>query len=559
MPIKVLIVDDEPDLELLVRQKFRRQIRDGEFECVFARDGAQALERLLADPDVDVVLTDLNMPVMDGLTLLSRIEAVNEMVRTVVVSAYGDLGNIRTAMNRGAFDFVTKPIDFEDLLVTVRKTARQVEALRQARQQRAQLSAIQHELDVATRIQRAILPRDFPVFPAIEEFDLFAEMVPAREVGGDLYDFFLIDGDHLGIAIGDVADKGVPAAIYMAVTRTILRSVAMAGLPAGDCLREVNRLLTRENASCMFVTLFYGVLDLRSGELGFCNAGHNPIWWLARGGALEPLTTRPTLALGISEDFPYRTDAVTLAAGDSLFLYTDGIPEAWSATGEMFSDDRLQRLLRRHAHDTPRALVEGVVAEVLAFAGGAPQADDLTLLAVRYRPGSLEASDGGEVLSLQLKNDITELAGVPDAVDGFIAAQGLPSKLASEVNLALEEALTNIITHGYDDGESHAIDVRLSSDPEWITLTIEDDARSFDPLGAQHVEPDVGASVEDRPIGGLGIFLLKKVMDHVEYRRHDGRNRLVLKKRLPGSRGGPWPADRSGGGSSADATAGDAH
>jgi anti-sigma regulatory factor (Ser/Thr protein kinase) len=160
-------------------------------------------------------------------------------------------------------------------------------------------------------------------------------------------------------------------------------------------------------------------------------------------------------------------------------------------------------------------------------------------------------------VSLRLSNDLTELARVVEAVDRFIASHGLPSTLAYAVNLALEEVLTNIITHGYDDDEPHAIDIRLSSDPEWITVSVEDDAGSFDPLGTTHAEPDVTASIDDRPIGGLGIFLVKKVMDHLEYRRHDGRNRLVLKKRLPESTGGPRPLDGQAGQSSADATAGD--
>src|SRR2546430_11870405 len=226
MPYRILIVDDEPDLEHLVRQKFRQQVRDGRLVFTFAHNGEEALHMLSGDPSIDVVLSDINMPVMDGLTLLTKLNEVNRLLKTVMVSAYGDMQNIRTAMNRGAFDFVTKPIDFQDLEITINKTLDHILGLKQAILVREELSAIQQELGVASRIQQSILPTEFPPFPHRTEFAIFAEMTAARQVGGDFYDFFLIDEERLGFVIGDVSGRGIPAAIFMAVSRTLLRATA---------------------------------------------------------------------------------------------------------------------------------------------------------------------------------------------------------------------------------------------------------------------------------------------------------------------------------------------
>jgi len=227
MPFKVLIVDDEPDMEVLIRQRFLRKIKDGELEFVFAHDGQEALNKLQEDSELDVVMSDINMPIMDGLTLLSHLTDIDRILKTVIVSAYGDMQNIRTAMNRGAYDFLIKPIDFQDFELTLNKTILELDGIKKGLRAQQQLSAIQHELSVAARIQQSILPRQFPPFPGHNEFEIYAQMLPAREVGGDFYDFFLIDKNRLGFVIGDVSGKGVPAAIFMAITRTLLKATAL--------------------------------------------------------------------------------------------------------------------------------------------------------------------------------------------------------------------------------------------------------------------------------------------------------------------------------------------
>ena len=210
---KILVVDDEPDVEQLIRQRFRRRIRNGDLECVFAANGVEALAAIQREPDIDMVLTDINMPQMDGLTLLDQLGRVDPMIKAVVVSAYGDMKNIRTAMNRGAFDFVTKPIDFTDLEVTLEKTLAHLQMIREALAARDGLVAIHRELEVAASLQQSLLPTRFP---SDIGHRMFATMVPAKDVAGDFYDFFRLDPDHLGFAVADVSGEGMSAALFMA-------------------------------------------------------------------------------------------------------------------------------------------------------------------------------------------------------------------------------------------------------------------------------------------------------------------------------------------------------
>lgn len=377
-------MDDEPDLASLIRQKFRKRIRAQELHFTYANDGVEALACLEADPSIDIVVTDINMPRMDGLTLLDRLSGWERPVKVVIVSAYGDMSNIRTAMNRGAFDFITKPIDFDDLGITLDKTHRELDAHRRASQLQDQLAALQKELDIARQIQLSSLPCDFPAFPDEPRCDLHATMHPAREVGGDFYDFFLLDDDRLGFTVGDVSGKGLPAALFMTNTRTLLRATALQGLPPEDCVRHVNRALHAERLKGMFVTLIYGVLDLRTGRLTYCNAGHNLPYHLQADG-LVPLSHKGGVAVCFVADFAYATATCTLRPGETLFLYTDGIPEATNTDNMPFDDERLERHLRTHATATPDVLNAAMLNAVGAFVGDAPQKDDITMLALQYR------------------------------------------------------------------------------------------------------------------------------------------------------------------------------
>jgi sigma-B regulation protein RsbU (phosphoserine phosphatase) len=384
MAMKVLIVDDEPDLEVLIRQKFRKRIKDGEFDFVFARNGQEALTKLKEDPTLDIVMSDINMPVMDGLTLLSRLSDINRILKAVVVSAYGDMQNIRTAMNRGAYDFLTKPIDFQDFETTLNKTIRELESIKEGLRVREKLTAIQHELSIASRIQQSILPRQFPPFPSRTEFEIYAQMMPAREVGGDFYDFFLIDRNRLGFAIGDVSGKGIPAAILMAVCRTLLKATAMQNLSAGDCLKYVNDVLVRQSDPAMFVAIFYGILHTDTGELEYCLGGHNPPYVLSSSGDLRNISNPVSFIVGTFEGAQFETGHTRLNPGDCLFLFTDGVPEAVNSNGEEFSEERLTTVLQQTISSPVDQIVASMIDEVRVFSTGTPQSDDITAMALRY-------------------------------------------------------------------------------------------------------------------------------------------------------------------------------
>jgi sigma-B regulation protein RsbU (phosphoserine phosphatase) len=388
MSFKILVVDDEADLELLVRQKFRKKIRDGEFEFVFALNGQEALDKLKDDSGIGIVLSDINMPVMDGLTLLSRLTDVNRILKAVIVSAYGDLQNIRLAMNRGAYDFLTKPIDFEDFEVTINKTIRELETIKQGVKARDQLAAIRNELTVAARIQESILPGKDAPFPDRKEFEIYGEMIPARHVGGDFYDFFLLDDRRLGFVIGDVSGKGVPAAIFMAVTQTLLRATALQGGSPGQCLQYVNTVLSRQSDPSMFVTMFYAILHTDTGEMEYCIGGHNPPYVFSGHGSgngkLQALGSPCCLVVGALENAAYETGTLKLAPGDGIFLFTDGVTETRDPNGVDFSENGLEYVLEKSQSVPAQEMVKRVINGVTAFALGAPQADDITCLALRY-------------------------------------------------------------------------------------------------------------------------------------------------------------------------------
>ena len=383
---KILVVDDEVDLERLMLQRMRRDIRAGLYSFVFAHNGVEALERLKAEPDIDLVLSDINMPKMDGLTLIEQIPKVQPDVRSVIISAYGDMKNIRTAMNRGAFDFVTKPIDFDDLKITISRTLQHLVEWREALESRDKLVALQNELGVASKIQQSILPTRFPERPGCR---MSANMKPARNVGGDFFDVIQLSDDRIGIAIADVSDKGVPAALFMMSCRTLIKGAAIGKTDPGAVLHEVNQLLQEDNDAAMFVTVFYGVYDPDSRRFHYANGGHNSPLVVHSDGSSAELPLTGGIALGLMPDLDYDNNTVTLAPGDLLVLYTDGVTEAFDAEGNQFGTERLQEVFAGAAPKDVEAANRSVFDAVEKFAGDTPQSDDITCLTL------LHDSDGG--------------------------------------------------------------------------------------------------------------------------------------------------------------------
>ncbi|MFO7568741.1 MAG: SpoIIE family protein phosphatase [Smithellaceae bacterium] len=244
---------------------------------------------------------------------------------------------------------------------------------------------IESELKIAHDIQMGMLPRTFPPFPRRNELDVFAMLKPAREVGGDLYDFFFMDNDHFCFTVGDVSGKGVPAALHMAITKILIKTKAQQGLPPETILARCNEDLAMDNPSMMFVTLFLGVLNVRTGALAYCSAGHPSACLLRAGEKVDSLPAENGMALGVVDDFVYRSRTVTLQKNDCLFLYTDGVTEAADVRDELFDEARLMQALEELKDRDVQDITDGVLERIEDFAGYAPQADDITMLAVRYK------------------------------------------------------------------------------------------------------------------------------------------------------------------------------
>ena len=387
MAVKILSVDDETDLELLLTQYFRRKIRKGEYEFFFAHNGLEALQVMLKHPDIDIILSDINMPEMDGLTLLTKInEMRNPSLKCIMVSAYGDMDNIRHAMNNGAFDFATKPIDLDDLQLTIDKAVEQITFIRSAQKEHNQLVDIQTDLNVAREIQHAILPRSFQLnMEDADQVDIFASMVAAKDVGGDFYDFFPIDDHRIGFTMADVSGKGVPAAIFMAVSRTLIKATGLRGLPSNECLGTVNDMLCGESVDSMFVTVFYGIYDLRTGKIDFTNAGHNPPYILHADGRVTMLESDCNLVLGALEGMTFKNDSLQLNSGDAIVMYTDGVTVAENVEHAQFGEARLEEVLAGLKGAESQQVVETIYQQVKEFAGDAPQSDDITQLVIRRK------------------------------------------------------------------------------------------------------------------------------------------------------------------------------
>ena len=374
---KILVVDDEPDLQPLVLQRMRRDIRRGRYEFFFAGDGMEAIGVLSEINDIDMIITDINMPRMDGLSLLERIPDINSNTRSIVVSAYGDMNNIRTAMNRGAFDFVTKPIDFSDLRVTIERTLRNLKEWREAVASRDKLTALQNELDVANQIQQSILPTDFPVTVG---YQVYGSMEPAKDVGGDFFDVVRLEDSRVGLAIADVSGKGVPAALFMMSSRTMMKGAAISVQQPGDALGIVNSMLTEDNDAQLFVTVLYAVYDPLTGMFTYASGGHDSPLIVHPDGSSNLLPLTGGIVLGIVPDLDYQENIISLAPGDTVICYTDGVTEAMNSRGEQFGIERLRQTFLDSPPRDARDAVQKIFDAVNGFAEGAIQSDDITCL-----------------------------------------------------------------------------------------------------------------------------------------------------------------------------------
>ncbi|MDD5217993.1 MAG: SpoIIE family protein phosphatase [Candidatus Omnitrophica bacterium] len=385
---------------------------------------------------------------------------------------------------------------------------------------------MESELKIAHDIQMSIVPKTFPPFPERKQFDLYAILEPAREVGGDLYDFFFIDENRLCFVIGDVSGKGVPGSLFMAGTKTLIKSCAKETAGPDAILKKVNGDISSDNDFCMFVTVFCGIFDIRTGEIVYANGGHNPPLLIRKGQNAEFLPGGNGPAVGVVPNAEYTQGSLFLKPGDTLYLYTDGVTEACNEKEELYSEERLRDFLSRNSGKRIKKMVEDTLREIRLYSGAAPQSDDITLLVLRYW-GEAGAGPDENEMTLILKNEMSSLAKLESALAEFGKQHGLDGDVLRNINLILEELTVNIISYAYADKTQHDIVVHLEKREGKLGIQIQDDGKPFNPL--QVPAPDLDASLEKRPIGGLGIHLVRKLAESVEYQRRDGYNILILK------------------------------
>ncbi len=456
-----------------------------------------------------------------------------EVIRKRQILEREETPTLRGKTRNHAFDVVKFPV-FDlageivalggiDIDITERKRARQ--KLEEAYQIiRDQKERMEDELNIGREIQMSMLPLVFPPFPDHDEFSIYAVLEPAREVGGDFYDFFFIDDEKFCVCIGDVSGKGVPSALFMAVTKTLIKSRTTDDFSTASILTHVNTELSTDNKSCMFVTIFLGILNIRTGQLIYTNAGHNPPYLKRRDGALQRLDTRHGPVIGAVDGMVYEEEVDTLGPGDLLFMYTDGVTEEMNVGGQLFSEQRMAKLLTSDKGNSAEATVRDTVSAVKRFKGETEQSDDITVLALQFQADP--ARESAAILHMVVKNDLAEIASVNAKFEKFAEEHSLPAVMSQKISVAFDELLSNTISYAFRDDAEHEIAVKTELAGNRLTVTISDDGVPFNPLGIQ--TPDTSLSLEEREVGGLGIHLVRNMVDDISYQRGINRNVLSL-------------------------------
>lgn len=383
------------------------------------------------------------------------------------------------------------------------------------------------ELNFAREIQMGMLPLLFPAFPERQELTLDAVLEPAREVGGDFYDFYFLDKNRICLVVGDVSGKGAPAALYMAVSKTLIKSRSAHDFDPSSILTQVNGELAESNTTSTFVTVFTAILDVSTGSLSYCNAGHNPPYIKRKSGKLEQLDELHGPILGVLPDLTYSKDKNLLAPGDMLLIYTDGVTEAMNEKEEEYSDQRLADLLLGSGAQIPNEVTVDIIEDIRRHQGNAEQSDDITLLAVMYNGAE---PDEDTHLEVQIKNQMPEMAVVEEKFQEYAERIGVPDADRQSMNMVLDDLLNNVISYAYPEGGDHVILVDVTLRGSRLVLMIEDDGIPFNPFAEQ--EPDTEKPLEEREIGGLGIQLVRKTMDEYHYQRRANKNVVLVVKEL---------------------------
>ena len=383
---------------------------------------------------------------------------------------------------------------------------------------------IDKELEYAKQIQLSALPTNFP---RDEEYNIFAQMIAAKEVGGDFYDFYKLNDNTIAFLVADVSGKGIPAAMFMMTAKTIIKDLAESGMEVNDIFTKANEKLCQNNESGMFVTAWMGILDIPSGKLTFANAGHNPPMLKRADGAFEYLKSRAGFVLAGMEGVRYRANEITLSEGDRIFLYTDGVTEATNTENKLYGEQRLVDYFNGNSEMIAEDLLPSLKGNIDEFVGEAPQFDDITMLMFDYKT----KKGGGQMIERIFPAKTEELSKVLGFVEESLEQYECPMKMQTAICIAIEEVFVNVAHYAYGDGEGDvAFGMEFDEESRVITFRMADKGIPFDPL--KKPDPDVTATADEREIGGLGIFITKKTMDTVTYAYENGENILIMKKKI---------------------------
>ena len=377
---KILVVDDEPDLELLIRQKFRKEIKEGRYNFEFANNGVNALEKINADNQIELVLTDINMPEMDGLTLLSKIKEMNNpLLHSVIVSAYGDIFNIRTAMNGGAFDFVIKPIDLKDLEITITKALDNLETFKKALRSRDELIAVRKELEEARALQLSMLPESIP---QTNDLEIAVYMDTASEVGGDYYDFSIKKDGSLNIAIGDATGHGMKAGIMVSIMKALFISDSV-DIDINEFFESSNHTIKSLQLGRMMMA--FAMLNYKDNQIRFINSGMPPLMIFNNSSKIVEEISINNMPLGAMRSAEYEVKELNVNKGDTILLLSDGLPEMQNVSGEMFGYGRIKELFETNISKSPEEIISILKSEGSHWSNRIDHDDDVTFVIIRIK------------------------------------------------------------------------------------------------------------------------------------------------------------------------------
>jgi len=463
---------------------------------------------------------DMNVVELPAGTVLKFLE--DSILRNVVLTQ-GTIDYERLWDNTVQYSLLPKVLLFAvvaTICVEIAKRGRMAIFSQQAETQKTE--RISTELSVASGIQTNMLPSIFPPFPDRDDFDIYATMTPAKEVGGDFYDFFMVDEDHIALVMADVSGKGIPAAMFMVIAKTLIKDHAQLGLQPDDVFTRVNHILCDGNEVGMFVTAWMGILDLRDGKLVYANAGHNPPI-VKLNGEFQYLRAKPGFILAGLDDFKFTKAEMQLNRGDMIFLYTDGVTEATDINGELYGEERLLNCLKNMKKRNCAYTLQEVRRSVDRFVGEAEQFDDLTMLAFDFSPKDKI------FMSAERTFDASDdkLHDVLGFVEEELEKHDVSMKDSMAISVAVEEIFVNIAHYAYEGKSGKAV-VGMNFDDTNVDIYIVDTGIPFNPL--EMADPDITASADKRDIGGLGIYMVKKSMDSCHYERRNNENVFVMRK-----------------------------